>query len=43
MNDGLPWVRLLIMLGLLTAMFGFPVLVLTLQGRRERRRRSAEG
>ena len=37
MNEGLPWMRVLLMLGLLTAMFSFPVVVLTLQGRAKRR------
>ena len=36
MSEGLPWVRVLIMLGLLGAMFAFPVAVITVQQRRRR-------
>jgi hypothetical protein len=36
MNDGLPWLRVILMLGLLAAMFGFPVITLTLDARRAR-------
>lgn len=43
MNDGLPWMRVLLMLGLLTVMFGFPVVVLTMQGRRRRRAGDLDG
>lgn len=37
MNDGLPWMRVLLMLGLLAAMFGFPIISLSLDARRARR------
>jgi hypothetical protein len=43
MNDGLPWMRVLMMLGLLTVMFGFPIVTLTLDARRGRRRGIEEG
>lgn len=43
MNEGLPWLRLLMMLGLLTAMFGFPIVVLSVQHRRRRRNEGPGG
>lgn len=43
MNEGLPWLRVMLMLGLLAAMFGFPIITLTLDVRRARRREIEDG
>ena len=43
MNDGLPWMRVLMMLGLLTVMFGFPIIAPSHSTRRGRHRGIEEG
>ncbi len=35
--DGLPWLRMLMMLAIMAGMFGFPIITLTLDERRKKR------
>jgi hypothetical protein len=44
MNDGLPWLKMLLLIGLLASMFVLPLVGIKLHGAYERRRstRSAE-
>lgn len=43
MNSEFPWFRIMLMLGFLAVMFGFPIITLTIDGRRARRRELEDG